>query len=48
MHEIQWALASGRPPRSISCGFAELSPNDTLEDLTARSDAELYRVKQRG
>lgn len=31
---------------SISVGLAELSPAESLEDLIARGDAELYRAKQ--
>jgi hypothetical protein len=47
MQEIKTVLASERPHGSISCGLAELAPQETLESLTARSDAALYRVKQR-
>jgi diguanylate cyclase (GGDEF)-like protein len=32
---------------SISVGLAELQPDDTLEDLTARGDAALYESKRR-
>lgn len=31
---------------SISVGLAELSPTESLEDLIARGDAELYRAKE--
>jgi diguanylate cyclase (GGDEF)-like protein len=31
---------------SISVGLAELGPDDTLQDLTARGDAALYRAKR--
>jgi diguanylate cyclase (GGDEF)-like protein len=34
------------PGVSISCGLAELRPGESLRDLTARGDTELYRVKQ--
>lgn len=45
MAEVQAALAVSQPSGSLSVGFAELRPEETLEDLLARGDAELYRVK---
>jgi diguanylate cyclase (GGDEF)-like protein len=42
---IQAALEHGSLPRSVSVGLAELRPGDTLEDLTARGDADLYASK---
>jgi diguanylate cyclase (GGDEF)-like protein len=43
--EMQTALSESQPTASLSVGFAELRPKETLEDLLARADAELYRVK---
>ena len=40
--EIRRAL---RPRASISVGLAELATGENLADVTARGDAELYRVK---
>lgn len=42
VEEIRQALG---PQASISVGLAELAPGENLEDVTARGDAELYRVK---
>ncbi|HYI35301.1 MAG TPA: GGDEF domain-containing protein [Thermoleophilaceae bacterium] len=46
--EIQGALAesTGRAA-TFSAGIAELEPGDTLEDLAARGDAQLYRAKRK-
>ena len=44
--EIQGELSQRRPGCSISVGVAELQRGDTLEDLTARGDADLYKVKR--
>jgi hypothetical protein len=33
---------------SISLGLVQLGPGEDLDDLIARGDAELYRVKGRG
>jgi diguanylate cyclase (GGDEF)-like protein len=43
--EMQAALSESQPSASLSVGFADLRPKETLEDLLARGDAELYRVK---
>lgn len=40
--EIKQALG---PQASISVGLAELAPGENLGEITARGDAELYRVK---
>lgn len=45
MAEMQAVLSESQPSDSFSVGFAELRPKETLEDLLARGDAELYRVK---
>ena len=45
--EIQGALAQSPWGATISAGIAELEPGDTLEDLTARGDAQLYRAKRK-
>lgn len=45
--EIQDALNHSQPAGSISVGLAALRPGDTLKDLTARADADLYRHKHR-
>jgi diguanylate cyclase (GGDEF)-like protein len=39
-------IRAALPDVSISCGLAELRPGESLHDLTARGDTELYRVKQ--
>jgi diguanylate cyclase (GGDEF)-like protein len=44
---IDRALADGGIDASISVGLAELAPGETLEELSARADAELYHAKQR-
>jgi len=44
--EVQSALATAERGCSISVGFAALRPEDALEDLLARGDADLYRVKR--
>ena len=43
---IAATLARTRPGASISVGFAELRPEDTLEQLTQRGDRALYEAKQ--
>lgn len=43
--EIKAVLRLGQPAGSISVGLAELRPGETLEELAARGDAELYRAK---
>jgi diguanylate cyclase (GGDEF)-like protein len=45
--EIQDALNHSQPAGSISVGLAALRPGDTLKDLTARADADLYQHKHR-
>jgi len=45
VREIQATIEENQVGSSISVGFAELCPGETLEDLTARGDAELYRFK---
>jgi PleD family two-component response regulator len=35
-----------RPGASITVGFAELRPEDTLEQLTQRGDRALYEAKR--
>jgi diguanylate cyclase (GGDEF)-like protein len=44
--EIRDALRRADDAGSISVGLAALGPSDTLQDLTARGDAALYRAKQ--
>jgi diguanylate cyclase (GGDEF)-like protein len=43
--EIRTALSAAEGSGSISVGLAALRPSDTLEDLTMRGDAALYRAK---
>ena len=38
-HQFSLAHLNGD---SVSAGFAELCPNDTLDTLIARTDADLY------
>ena len=45
IREIKANLEKSQIDSSISVGFAELCPGESLEDLTARGDAELYRFK---
>jgi diguanylate cyclase (GGDEF)-like protein len=42
---IKAVLRKGHETCSISVGLAELGPDDDMEDLTTRADAELYRIK---
>lgn len=35
-------LFRAAPGRSVTAGFAELRPDDTLDSLLARADADLY------
>jgi diguanylate cyclase (GGDEF)-like protein len=44
--EIQAAVEQGPAHGSIAIGLASLGPEDTLEDLTARADADMYAHKQ--
>lgn len=44
--EIQGELRHADPPASISVGLAELRPDDTLQTLTERADADLYVAKR--
>ncbi|MGI8801652.1 MAG: GGDEF domain-containing protein, partial [Solirubrobacteraceae bacterium] len=46
--EIQEALSRLGVQSTISVGLAELRPEERLEALRARGDAELYRAKQAG
>jgi diguanylate cyclase (GGDEF)-like protein len=46
LERIEAALAAHRIGASISVGLAELAPGESLEELSARSDARLYAVKQ--
>lgn len=41
-------LALSSEHASVSVGLAELLPSDSVHDLTARADADLYRKRQRG
>jgi diguanylate cyclase (GGDEF)-like protein len=43
--EIRAAVEIGPPPGSITVGLARLSSTDTLEDLTARADLDMYAHK---
>lgn len=45
LEEVKAALERDPVNASISSGLAELHPGETLEGLTARGDAELYRAK---
>ncbi len=45
--EIHAALAESNPEATVTAGIAELLPEDTVDDLIARSDADLYRNKQK-
>jgi diguanylate cyclase (GGDEF)-like protein/PAS domain S-box-containing protein len=42
---IQATIADAQPGTSISFGLAELRPDESLEELTARGDRALYRAK---
>ena len=44
--EIRDALREEGDGASISVGFAELGPDESLKELTARGDAALYRAKK--
>ena len=44
--EIRATMHTTQPHASVSVGFAELRPGDTLEELTQRGDAALYEVKR--
>lgn len=45
VEEIKTLVRQGRPVGSISVGLAELETGETLEELAARGDAELYWAK---
>ena len=45
--QIQGALAASHRQATVSAGIAEMEPGETLDDLMARGDAQLYRVKGR-
>lgn len=42
------SLADAAPGHSATAGFAELRPEDTLETLIARADADMYRRRRPG
>jgi GGDEF domain-containing protein len=44
--KISATLRATQPHGSISVGFAELRPGDTLKELTQRGDAALYEAKR--
>jgi diguanylate cyclase (GGDEF)-like protein len=44
---ISETIEDVRPAAAISVGFAAMRPNETLADLTARGDKNLYEVKRR-
>jgi diguanylate cyclase (GGDEF)-like protein len=44
---VNQALADRPEGGSVTLGFAELRPEDSLESLVARADAALYRTRQR-
>lgn len=46
--EIQAAVEHSPAHGSIAIGLASLGPDDTLEDLTARADADMYAHKRNG
>jgi diguanylate cyclase (GGDEF)-like protein len=48
MEKIRTAVMESESQASVSVGLAERQPGETLEALTARGDAELYRAKRRG
>lgn len=43
---VNRALADGPEQGSVSVGFAELRPDDSPDDLVARADADLYRLRR--
>ena len=45
--QIQGALAASHRQATVSAGIAEMEAGETLDDLMARGDAQLYRVKGR-
>jgi diguanylate cyclase (GGDEF)-like protein len=44
--EVAATITQSLPDASISVGFAELRPDDTLDALTRRGDAALYEAKR--
>jgi diguanylate cyclase (GGDEF)-like protein len=44
--KIRATLRAAQPHASVSVGFAELRPQDTLKELTQRGDAALYEAKR--
>ena len=47
IRQIQAAVAKGPHAGSVTVGLAKLHPDDTLEALTARADADMYAHKPR-
>jgi diguanylate cyclase (GGDEF)-like protein len=43
--EVEAALRATTAVCTISCGLVELRPEEQLDELMARGDAELYRIK---
>ncbi|GAC1490548.1 MAG: hypothetical protein NVS1B9_11860 [Solirubrobacteraceae bacterium] len=43
--EIRRTITNSQPEASISVGFAELGPQDTIDALMRRGDAALYEAK---
>jgi diguanylate cyclase (GGDEF)-like protein len=46
--DIRTVLEDGAPTKSITVGLATLSATDTLQELTARADADMYAGKHIG
>jgi diguanylate cyclase (GGDEF)-like protein len=46
LSRVNAVLARASAHGSVTAGIAELQPDDTLEDIIARADAELYRERQ--
>jgi diguanylate cyclase (GGDEF)-like protein len=44
--EIRATMRTTQPSASVSVGFAELRPGETLEELTQRGDVALYEAKR--
>jgi diguanylate cyclase (GGDEF)-like protein len=46
--KVSTALAAASPKYSVSVGVAELEPDDDLQGLLARADADLLQVRTPG
>jgi GGDEF domain-containing protein len=44
--QIRATMRAAQPRGSVSVGFAELRPDDTVTELVGRGDAALYEAKR--